>query len=450
MGRPSAVPAGTPGHRSAPPGDRSAPEAAEVVAAELLLGRGFDRATWRRPLCLNALTAEGRSLAIRSGGWEHVDTAGRCAGGRRLGRWSADKSTLPICILPPEGGSSNSSEILTLWRRLNPGLADPDGIQAAWEYFPLGPATRTSRSFLRVHLREADEIGHEVFVVRPEAGQPSALMRRGPCWSGWWPLRWPRTEDGHSLTTAGGVCVLRDEAVAGGFGLPELRAAARDADRSASGGAGFLPGTPWAERCRVCRVEEHCRSAHLGLWGFLFRLKHSVLAVHLRREARDDAAGADLQDMLYIDKNADVGVGWRRAGFREAFSEAPRAQHSFDVDMPVHHLWSAVTATSSFAEAQEVSNCQHFVRETLAELAARGHFMAPDGSNFTLRNQWLADALRTYGFLDEACKGRPGNDGMRQTWRLLLSWGCKVGTARLLSPWAESFVLQQAAMTGAE
>mmetsp|Transcript_21679 Transcript_21679/g.32664 ORF Transcript_21679/g.32664 Transcript_21679/m.32664 type:complete len:119 (-) Transcript_21679:107-463(-) len=118
--------------------------------------------------------------------------------------------------------------------------------------------------------------------------------------------------------------------------------------------------------------------------------------------------------------------------------------------MPVHSLWSSVTATRAFAEAQEVSNCQHFVRESLAEMAARGQLTAPEGFSFALRNQGVADVLRSCGYLDEACKARPGNDGMRQVWQLFLSWGCKVGAARAMCPWAERFTLQRVMMTGGE
>eukprot|EP00931_Biecheleriopsis_adriatica_P007798 TRINITY_DN109053_c0_g1_i1.p2 TRINITY_DN109053_c0_g1~~TRINITY_DN109053_c0_g1_i1.p2 ORF type:complete len:160 (-),score=42.39 TRINITY_DN109053_c0_g1_i1:1-480(-) len=153
--------------------------------------------------------------------------------------------------------------------------------------------------------------------------------------------------------------------------------------------------------------------------------------------------------MLYLDKNADVGVSFRRAGFRERFPEAPRDGYSFTVNLSVQELWDAVVSTDAFREEQEVSNCQHFVKECLTELASRGHLGCEGkidsqgaAGDFTLRNQWVADVLRRWGYLDQDCKAPgPGPEGGQQLWRLAMSWGCKIGSARWASPWAESFTL---------
>ena len=76
-------------------------------------------------------------------------------------------------------------------------------------------------------------------------------------------------------------------------------------------------------------------------------------------------------ESLYLDKNGDVGVSFRREGPLERFPEAPREGYGFDVDLSLQELWHAAVATKAFHESQEVSNCQHFVLETLQELAKR-------------------------------------------------------------------------------
>ncbi|CAE8657882.1 unnamed protein product, partial [Polarella glacialis] len=110
-------------------------------------------------------------------------------------------------------------------------------------------------------------------------------------------------------------------------------------------------------------------------------------------------------------------------------------------------------STKAFVEAQEVSNCQHFVTESLAELASRGHLSnssVAEGTdlNLTMRNQAVADTLRGWGYLDADCKAAPpAGDGGPQLWRLLLSWRCKAGVALWASSWAESFTLRPASLT---
>eukprot|EP00927_Polykrikos_kofoidii_P072133 TRINITY_DN68281_c0_g1_i1.p1 TRINITY_DN68281_c0_g1~~TRINITY_DN68281_c0_g1_i1.p1 ORF type:complete len:630 (-),score=86.12 TRINITY_DN68281_c0_g1_i1:15-1691(-) len=221
-------------------------------------------------------------------------------------------------------------------------------------------------------------------------------------------------------------------------------------------------GTPWEKCWRVWRVEEHCRNARLGIWGWLFNLKHSVLAVHLRRrslsppgkrasgeektEDTDDQKHWEAEeDVLYLDKNADLGVSWRRAGLCERFSEVPRQGASFATGsqtggLPLGTFWAAVAATPACSEPQEISNCQHFVREALEELAARGHIDTEGGTTqFTLRNQWIACWLRDFGYLDEQLKASPSSDRGREAYQMLMSWGCKLGAARFASQWIESF-----------
>lgn len=105
-------------------------------------------------------------------------------------------------------------------------------------------------------------------------------------------------------------------------------------------------------------------------------------------------------------------------------------------------FWDAVAATKAFKEAQEVSNCQHFVRECLEELSHRGHLQA---GNLSLRNQEVADWLHTWGYLDESRKAPDtGSDHARRLFGMAMSWGLKLGAARWGSPWAEHFVLEPA------
>ena len=49
------------------------------------------------------------------------------------------------------------------------------------------------------------------------------------------------------------------------------------------------------------------------------------------------------------------------------------------MDLSLEELWHAAVATDAFRESQEVSNCQHFVLETLQQLALR-----PKGLNMVL------------------------------------------------------------------
>eukprot|EP00438_Fugacium_kawagutii_P005046 Skav203637 [mRNA] locus=scaffold1120:158345:177318:+ [translate_table: standard] len=74
------------------------------------------------------------------------------------------------------------------------------------------------------------------------------------------------------------------------------------------------------------QVEEHCRHANLGLWGWIFRLKHSVLV-----------GSQGPRDLLYLDKNADVGVSWRKAGPFERFSEVA-GNESYLVKTPLQRV----------------------------------------------------------------------------------------------------------------
>lgn len=308
------------------------------------------------------------------------------------------------------------------------GQGPAANIAEVTEYFPLGPVTSASRSFLRLRLNGDCR---ELFVLR-QAGVAPALFCRAS---------WPKALRARLFPSA-------DEDVRRVWGVALLRAAppepytVSDLHRSLSEdlgtdlgqqGTAFVPG-PWSSTCRVKGVAEHCRPARLGFWGWLFRLKHSVLAVRLQ------CPDAATEDLLYLDKNADVGVSWRRAGFLERFAEAPRTGYSWDVDLDVQTFWDAVAATKAFKEAQEVSNCQHFVRECLEELSHRGHLQA---GNLSLRNQEVADWLHTWGYLDESRKAPDtGSDHARRLFGMAMSWGLKLGAARWGSPWAEHFVLE--------
>merc|ERR1719329_1969119 len=115
-------------------------------------------------------------------------------------------------------------------------------------------------------------------------------------------------------------------------------------------------------------------------------------------------------DTFYIDKNADIGVTWRRAGWREFFTESPRESHSFVADCSISDLWSAVSATRASMEAQDVSNCQHFVQESFQELASRGLIQPPSGQSFPLRNQQVAEWLQWTGHLDSTFKRQAGGE----------------------------------------
>lgn len=443
-------------------------EQGALISAELLVSHVFSQKTWRRPLCLRAFTSVGEGVAVLDDGVDDSFAGGRCEGGKVIATWQISEAKHNTVLVEQleaargnyEGFSAargaeleqeacRSSAALAAWHQLaGYSLSDPDSIRAVQEYFPLGPLTQHSRSFLRVRLAEADLEGDEVFILRPEAVENCVypapipfLFRPVSSWKKWC---WSILKVAPPPTRLAGVCVLKDDQAMPGFSLSALR----DIACSAGAGSGFLPGTPWAEAWRVHRVEEHCRNAHLGLWGWVLRLKHSVLAVHIQRRGGTNDLARDKEDLLYLDKNADIGVGWRRAGFREHFSEVPRLHHSFALNLRIQDFWSAVVATSAFAEAQETSNCQHFVREVFAELAERGHMGAATGGvdKFTLRNQGLADVLRAGGYLDEGFKAAPGSERGRQAWQLFMSWGCKVRAARLLTPWVERFNLQPAAM----
>jgi len=453
-----------------------------ATVAELRLGSSFDPATWRRPLCLRAW-ATSKDVATP------FDVGGRCDIGRVIATWQAHAPGCALDLLASDGqvdttvlGSSASDSraeldstctvldpeaVLRAWKRLDPSFKDPDSFKVVEEFFPFGTATRTSRSFLRVQLQEADDIGDEVFVVPPQAieaqeerahpVQPGfdgshTLFRPSGFWEKFLPSSSGRLAS--ILPNSGnflpmhltGVRVLHTSSILPDFSMRCLRGCVDTKTFAPC----FLPCTPWSQTWRVCCVEEHCRDASLGLWGWVFRLKHSVLAVHLQPQAADlhgrDEHSADL---MYVDKNADIGVGWRRTGFRESFNEAPRALHSFATDLSIHEFWDSVMTTKAFSEAQERSNCQHFVSEVLSELASRGHINADAfaENGFTLRNQGIADVLRSWGYLDEGCKAQPGQDVQRQAWRLFMSWDCKAGAAQFLTPWMQKFALRAATMT---
>ena len=172
-----------------------------------------------------------------------------------------------------------------------------------------------------------------------------------------------------------GVRVIHDKEVASGCSL----FTARRACEAAGARGGFLPDTPWSQKWRVSCIEdaqgrafspfppllpllhllllplpflllillafllhvfrptllpsvpdlahlpllvpishakEHCRKASLGLWGWVLGLKHSVLAVHLRDSSHwRENSSTSRTDVLYLDKNADIGVGWRQSLF---------------------------------------------------------------------------------------------------------------------------------------
>ena len=268
------------------------------------------------------------------------------------------------------------------------------------EYLPLQLDAGT-QSFLRLTFAD----GRELFLLR-RRGMTPELQRRAT-----WAERFCGAQSMWSVQ-------LWSRQVA--VPLCELQ------QQVAADSQGTLSST-WAQEVRVRKVEEHCRHAQLGLWGWIFRLKHSVLAVQL----------SGTKDLLYLDKNADIGVSWRRAGWRESFPEAPRSGYSFDVDLSLQELWEATASTKSFQEAQEVSNCQHFVRESLEELSRRGHLQGATGP--TLRNQQVADWLYHLGYLDDERKAlaSPSATDLRRLWGSAMSWGSKLGLARWTSGWAE-------------
>ncbi|CAK9002601.1 unnamed protein product [Durusdinium trenchii] len=147
------------------------------------------------------------------------------------------------------------------------------------------------------------------------------------------------------------------------------------------------------------------------------------------------------EDLLYLDKNADVGVSWRKAGPFERFPEAPRNGYGFDVDVSLQDVWDAAVTTHAFHETQEVSNCQHFVRESLEELSCRGHLQAE--GPMTLRNQSVADGLHYLGYLDEQRKALSSSPvQLQRLWASVMSWNCKLSMARWGSSWAECFYLK--------
>lgn len=356
--------------------------------------------------------------------------------------------------------SEGSEATLAAWRQhLDSSLLDPDEVSSVEEFYPLGGQAPSRNSFLRVQLQAADQEGKEIFIVRPErevahtgAGASSSeaalpqLFRPVASWRAWLPSGASASAPREKEVTwrpwlpmhLTGVQLLHaaDAVAAGSLTMPSLRRL------TALPGSGFLRGTSWGEAWRIRSVEEHCRSAHLGLWGFAFRLKHSVLAVRLQLQDSEES------DLMYLDKNADLGVAWRRAGPGERFQETPRAGHGFTTDMSLHELWDAVTATRAFAEAQEVSNCQHFVSEVLTELSKRGQLQEGGGRAaprvFELRNQGVADVLRSLGYLSEDCKAPPGSDLGKQAWRTFMSWDCKAGAMRFATPWLQQFKLRPA------
>ncbi|CAL1134226.1 unnamed protein product [Cladocopium goreaui] len=287
------------------------------------------------------------------------------------------------------------------------------------EFFPLGPGlSATTQSFLRLESAVNSAVKDEIFLLRCDG--TLQLFR---------PARW------HERLQAQNVWAV--QLSSGSFHAKDLSEVMRtlQGDRRA-----FVPDT----MPRVTRVEEHCRHANLGLWGWIFRLKHSVLAVKLKGPDDQEAAKDLDQDLLYLDKNADVGVSWRKAGPFERFSEAPREQHGFDAveGTSLQDVWDAAVSTPSFSEPQEVSNCQHFVRESLEELVRRGHLKAA-GAPLTLRNQQVADWLHRLGYLNEQRKVPKSSPlELQQVWASVMSWHSKLGLARISSSWAHCFYLR--------
>mmetsp|Transcript_88280 Transcript_88280/g.193473 ORF Transcript_88280/g.193473 Transcript_88280/m.193473 type:complete len:536 (+) Transcript_88280:25-1632(+) len=415
------------------------------------------------------------------------------------------------CNSPSFEFNADSSKVLAAWRRWDPGCEDPDAIISVTEYFPLGPTRKGSVSFLRARLKEADEFGDEIIVTRGTRATPcevelpgdnndnnntnnssTPLSRttntacdrataNGSAWQLWRPAplpqRWlpPISEGilGQLLPSAflellpvqlSGIRVVDGtNSLPANSSLSSLREALSGEEEEVlsstrSQFGGFLESAPWSRTTRVARVEEHCRDAQLGLWGWIFRLKHSVLAVHLETTTRDDRQGGGSplhRDMLYIDKNADIGVSWRRAGFRESFNEAPRENYSVNTNLPLHTFWKAVMETKAFEETQERSNCQHFVNEVLRKVASvSGQPEEASGKPFELRNQGVADVLRSWGYLDEDCK--PTEESMNgrqvlmgQAWRLFMSWDCKAGATRFFTPWMERMPVTPASTSSA-
>eukprot|EP00933_Yihiella_yeosuensis_P001672 TRINITY_DN1027_c1_g1_i1.p1 TRINITY_DN1027_c1_g1~~TRINITY_DN1027_c1_g1_i1.p1 ORF type:complete len:456 (-),score=78.44 TRINITY_DN1027_c1_g1_i1:61-1428(-) len=446
----------------------------KLKSAELRLGHTFDQKTWRRPLCIQAQTSDGSSITLAD------DSGyGRCEDRLLLATWDADTSAKAVS----DADHCAQGTALSTWRQLEPSQIDPDEVRSVTEYFPLGPVKSSSRSFLRLRLAAADSFGDELIMMRSRdpatssstsqsakshASEP-VLLRPSSLWETYCPS-WARsyvlealqkrTSSEQNLLDLWGVGVIHEDMERWEQKGDRRRCLQYFRELLSSPearGTGFLPNAPWSQSWRVCGVEEHCRTANLGLWGTLFRLKHSVLAVRLRRcnnsndlrpEAEIEAAATDL---LYLDKNADIGVSWRREGLREKFSEVPREGYGFTSDIAVKDLWDAVISTDAFSEAQEVSNCQHFVKECLAELNARGHLkgsLSKGSGDFTLRNQVVADTLHQWGYLDKDGKAPPVTAvGMQKIWRFFLSWGSKVGAARWASPWAENFILRPVSFT---
>ncbi|CAK0818149.1 unnamed protein product [Prorocentrum cordatum] len=119
------------------------------------------------------------------------------------------------------------------------------------------------------------------------------------------------------------------------------------------------------------------------------------------------------------------------------------------MDATVQELWGAVASTAAFSEPQEVANCQHFVREALEALERRGLIRVPPSLGpLTLRNQWLAEQLRSWGHLEESLKPPPGRAGGAAVLGALTCGGAKVDLARLLCPWISRFALVPAPMAG--
>lgn len=428
-----------------------------VHSAELRIGSSFDSNTWRRPLCLKAWSipdASGAKVDARV-----VGDLQRCGQGRLVASWnSASDSTAGSSVDLERLMSLDAGEIvLDAWRRLDPKATDPDDIETAEEFFPLGAGRNEFQSFLRLRLHQADNEGSDIIVLRSpwpttssacSATDSSCLCRPAssayrlvPSLTGWFGSFVPAFLAPHLPLQTTGVCVLRSLVSPGNTSAVKEIA---DSPSAQSSHGGFIPHSPWSKHWRVTHVEEHCRDARLGLWGWIFGLKHSVLAIRMEGRGK----GGELEnDLLYLDKNADIGVAWRRAGFQEKFKEAPREGFSYKLNGHVgpQDLWESVTATDAFKEPQERSNCQHFVTEVLSKLAQEGK-ITNSGTEFSLRNQFVAEKLRWLGYLDDALKAPPGQETGRWAWRTFMSWDCKAGAMRFLTPWAIQFALRPADM----
>lgn len=145
---------------------------------ELRIGASFNE-LWRRPLCISAVKADGKRVTVAE---DSLAGLARCYDGRVLSSRAVPHPDL-------EGATEES--VLQRWQRVEGDFADPDEILEVAEYFPVGPVTRTTRSFLHVHLREPDLEGNEVVVVRSDAQADHGKLSGVPRISVYRPLpRW--------------------------------------------------------------------------------------------------------------------------------------------------------------------------------------------------------------------------------------------------------------------